>query len=134
MTGEEIVYQVAEQFYNGNTVSSADKLLGDFRRGFLGSSSLEAPIDSPLWSKPTEMEKKAMKEATAGARMRTTTLQGPGKKKKEAMSLTAAEVEAEAGAEGEEKETVPHKVNTLKEEGMSFGSGYDIGKGNYDGW
>ena len=128
MTGEEIVYQVAEQFYNGNTVSSADKLLGDFRRGFFGSSSLEAPIDSPLWSKPTEMEKEAMKEATAGARMKTTILQGPGKKKKEVTSRSTAEVE------GEERETVPQKVNTLKEEGMSFGSGYDIGKGNYDGW
>ena len=40
----------------------------------------------------------------------------------------------EEGGEGEEREAVPHKVKTLKEEGMSFGSGYDIGKGNYDGW
>jgi ribosome biogenesis GTPase A len=40
-TGEEIVYQLSESSYHGNLISASDKLLGDFRRGFLGSCSLE---------------------------------------------------------------------------------------------
>lgn len=43
MTGEEIVYQVAESMYQGNSISAADKLLGDFRRGYFGYGSLEYP-------------------------------------------------------------------------------------------
>lgn len=42
MSGEEIVYEVAERMYQGNTVSAADKLLGDFRKLMLGFGSLEA--------------------------------------------------------------------------------------------
>jgi ribosome biogenesis GTPase A len=44
MTGEQIVYEVAEKFYQGNSISAADKLLGDFRKGLLGHVSLEAPV------------------------------------------------------------------------------------------
>jgi hypothetical protein len=29
--------------YRGNLISAADKILGDFRKGFLGGGSLEAP-------------------------------------------------------------------------------------------
>ena len=43
MKGEEIVYQIAEKMYSGNMISAADRLLGDFRRGFLGKVSLEIP-------------------------------------------------------------------------------------------
>ena len=43
MTGEEIVYEVAESMYQGNSISAADKLLGDFRRGYFGYGSLEFP-------------------------------------------------------------------------------------------
>jgi ribosome biogenesis GTPase A len=43
MTGEEIVYNIAEKFYHGNSISAADKLLGDFRKNLLGFGSLEAP-------------------------------------------------------------------------------------------
>lgn len=46
MTGEEIVYEVAERVYRGNTISAADKLLGDFRKGMLTYGSLESPKDS----------------------------------------------------------------------------------------
>ena len=37
------MYDVAQKFYRGNTTAASDKLLGDFRRGFLGYCSLEAP-------------------------------------------------------------------------------------------
>eukprot|EP01036_Dinobryon_divergens_P035947 gene35947-46681_t len=43
MSGEEIVYEVAERMYKGNMISAADKLLGDFRRGFLGKTTLQIP-------------------------------------------------------------------------------------------
>lgn len=43
MTGEDIVYTVADKFYHGNQISAADRLLGDFRRNLMGSGSLEAP-------------------------------------------------------------------------------------------
>jgi len=44
MNGEEIVYRLAQDTYQGNTISSADKVLGDFRKGLLGYGSLEAPV------------------------------------------------------------------------------------------
>jgi len=43
-TGEELVYLIAQKFYQGNSISAADKLLGDFRKGLLGFGSLEAPF------------------------------------------------------------------------------------------
>ena len=43
LTGEEILYEVAKNMYGGNEISAADKLLGDFRRGFMGLCSLEVP-------------------------------------------------------------------------------------------
>jgi ribosome biogenesis GTPase A len=43
MTGDEIVHEFAERVYRGNSISAADKLLGDFRRGMLTYGSLEAP-------------------------------------------------------------------------------------------
>ena len=42
LTGDEIVYHLAEAFYTGNSLSAADKILGDFRKGLLGYGSLEA--------------------------------------------------------------------------------------------
>lgn len=42
MSGDEIVYRVAATVYQGNQISAADKILGDFRKGLLGFCSLEA--------------------------------------------------------------------------------------------
>ena len=52
MTGEEILYQVAQKKYKGNMISAADKLLGDFRKNLLGFGSLESPEDSLERKKP----------------------------------------------------------------------------------
>lgn len=49
LTGEEIVYEIAELNYKGNLISASDKLLGDFRKGFLGYGSLETPRDVSLF-------------------------------------------------------------------------------------
>ena len=43
MNGEEIVYEIAERYCQGNSISAADKLLGDFRKNMLGWGSLEYP-------------------------------------------------------------------------------------------
>jgi hypothetical protein len=121
MTGEAVVHEVAEKFYKGNTISAADKLLGDFRRGFLGSSSLEAPVDSELWTKPSERERERERE----------------KKEKVEREVGAAEERRKRDV----KAAVPLPVPVQQEEEdkvdkgkMSFGKNLDIGKGNYDGW
>jgi hypothetical protein len=57
MTGEEIVYAVAEKNYQGNVISSSDRLLGDFRKGMLGLVSLESPPPY-LKQTPTSSSKK----------------------------------------------------------------------------
>lgn len=45
LNGEEIVNELADRKYQGNAISAADKLLGDFRKGLLGThSSLEYPL------------------------------------------------------------------------------------------
>lgn len=46
MTGDEMVYEFAEKVYRGNSISAADKLLGDFRKGLLKFGSLECPADA----------------------------------------------------------------------------------------
>ena len=51
-TGEEVVYEIADKFYKGNSISAADKLLGDFRKGHFGIASLEAP---PLVSRQPKL-------------------------------------------------------------------------------
>ena len=46
MSGEEIVYEVAQRSYQGNSISAADKLLGDFRKNLLRYGSLEGPTST----------------------------------------------------------------------------------------
>lgn len=59
MTGEEIVYQVAESMYQGNSISAADKLLGDFRKGYFGFGSLESPPVNSMSKSPREQSSPA---------------------------------------------------------------------------
>uniref|UniRef100_A0A7S4D8U7 G domain-containing protein n=1 Tax=Heterosigma akashiwo TaxID=2829 RepID=A0A7S4D8U7_HETAK len=42
-TGEGFLYEVAQKLYKGSTQSAGDRLLGDFRKGYLGNLCLEAP-------------------------------------------------------------------------------------------
>lgn len=44
LSGDEIVYRVAEELYHGNIIAAADRVLGDFRKDFFSYGSLEAPI------------------------------------------------------------------------------------------
>ena len=49
MSGEQAVLRIAEKYYRGNEISAADRLLGDFRKGLLGSGSLECVSDAPVY-------------------------------------------------------------------------------------
>ena len=72
MTGEDIVYQIAEKYYKGNSISSADKLLGDFRKGLLGFSSLEAPFDEAVkYGRPKSTASAAKVDGGTGSTMRS---------------------------------------------------------------
>jgi len=59
MSGDEIIYKVADIVYQGNQISAADKILGDFRKGLLGFCSLEA---ADLSSKKVEAEKEVVEK------------------------------------------------------------------------
>lgn len=111
MTGEEIVYQVAEKMYQGNSISASDKLLGDFRKGFLSLVSLEAPVD-------------ALK------------LFGD-----ENVRLSKKYINPSADRSSESSKPLSHNENnnlqssSIKKKGLdSVFDSIDIGKGNYDGW
>ena len=59
MTGETIIYKIADDMYHGNLISAADKLLGDYRRGFFGKTSLEcAPVGDADQYEEYELAKK----------------------------------------------------------------------------
>jgi len=106
MTGEEIVYEIAEKFYQGNSVSASDKLLGDFRKGFMGYCSLEAPA--------AINREKEEKDA-----------------KKLAMKIKAAELKAAERLEFKTGDQIKADAIGLPKIGASS---LDVGKGDYEGW
>jgi len=69
LSGEEIVFKVAANVYQGNQISAADKILGDFRKGLMGLCSLEAA--ELLKNKPAEKEKAVSVEEKKGLQYET---------------------------------------------------------------
>eukprot|EP00640_Fibrocapsa_japonica_P002180 CAMPEP_0113934652 /NCGR_PEP_ID=MMETSP1339-20121228/1946_1 /TAXON_ID=94617 /ORGANISM="Fibrocapsa japonica" /LENGTH=352 /DNA_ID=CAMNT_0000936535 /DNA_START=320 /DNA_END=1375 /DNA_ORIENTATION=+ /assembly_acc=CAM_ASM_000762 len=66
VTGEEYVYELAESLFHGSAQNAADRLLSDFRKGFLGNIALEIPVyDSPA-PEPEKVIPKRRKEPMAG--------------------------------------------------------------------
>lgn len=63
MTGDEIVYELAERQYQGNIISAADKLLGDYRKNLLRHASLEAPVDM---LREKQVRRQARRQRTQG--------------------------------------------------------------------
>lgn len=106
MTGEEIVYEIAQKLYLGNSVSAADKILGDFRRGFMGKISLEIP--------PMLLSS------------------GNGRDVRRPPPLQRKHLEDEEGDEVVEESEVEGDTDSYKKKKLSLD--LDIGKGNYDGW
>ena len=65
------MYEVAKNMYDGNSISAADKILGDFRKGLLGHCSLEAPPvvlkrQSRTQDKPTKLAQDGSVSSEAG--------------------------------------------------------------------
>ena len=121
MTGEEIVYETAEKYYQGNMISAADKLLGDFRRGMLGQISLEsAPLNRPAASNSL---KSKLAIASSTVRFGLT---------------TDAEDEEDNNNNNNDKYNKPDPVENNKNEKLTQVQtpkvNLDIGRGNYEGW
>lgn len=119
LTGEEIVYTIAEKFYQGNSISASDKLLGDFRKGFMGYCSLEAPemIGREKEEKDAKLLARKVKTAQTLADKRIefgTGQQLPGQ------SVSEEIIRDEDGVEISRK---PKSIVSL-----------DVGKGDYEGW
>lgn len=66
LSGEDIVQRYADRVYKGNAISSADKLLGDFRKGMMGFGSLQSPKEAPLLPRtPQKSETDSSKASSA---------------------------------------------------------------------
>ncbi|CAM9158484.1 unnamed protein product [Chrysoparadoxa australica] len=63
-SGEEFLYLMAQKFYSGEMNSAADKMLGDFRKGFYGNVALEAP---PTLNAGNSARLEGLKQAPAAA-------------------------------------------------------------------
>ena len=55
LSGEDVLFAVAEKYYHGDALNASQRLLGDFRRGFMGTTALEAP----LWAAAKQMRAEA---------------------------------------------------------------------------
>lgn len=113
------MYTIAEKFYQGNSISASDKLLGDFRKGFMGYCSLEAPemIGREKEEKDAKLLARKVKNAQTLADKRIefgTGQQLPGQSAGEEI------IRDENGAEISRK---PKSIVSL-----------DVGKGDYEGW
>jgi ribosome biogenesis GTPase A len=107
MTGDDILYHFAETQYRGNLMSAADKLLGDFRKGYLGYGSLEGPPPGSLIDSlsPDRRQKEEQQQKVV---------------------LLGEEMEQEDEQEGEE-------VWREKKQKV-IRSPLDVGRGDYEGW
>ena len=124
LTGEQIVYDVAEKFYQGNSISAADKLLGDFRKGFVGYGSLEAPAT---------LVPKAGSGDKSGTVRRVT-----GEEEEEEGASVLSEEELEGLMLSLDEADLPPlalEEASGDKKGQGLGQGtLDVGKGNYEGW
>lgn len=117
------MYTIAEKFYQGNSISASDKLLGDFRKGFMGFCSLEAPemIGREKEEKDAKLLARKLKTAQAIADRRIefgTGQQLPGQSA--GLGSTDEIIRDENGVEISRK---PKNIVSL-----------DVGKGDYEGW
>ena len=140
---------MAESKYQGNSISAADKLLGDFRKNLLGFGSLEAPP----WT-PEELEAR---------RLRSLANSQNSNPRKSRNQKTDIEKEFDddddddvdgmyvSEDESEEQRRGHIQKNTLKSVKLPFSASkvsresttavsdesiahLDIGRGSYDGW
>lgn len=131
MSGEEVVYAVAEKYYKGNSVSAADKLLGDFRKGFMGFGSLEAPRDSSAGAKVRGVggvagEKRSGSGGGGGGEVLQPRERGGRESGGVGGQMT--QTQASSAVEGNSQALPPAQPD------RDALDPFVIGKGNYDGW
>ena len=124
MSGDEIVFEVARKLYKGNAISASDRLLSDFRKGFLGFGSLEAPIDGQKWplrnDTGDQQEEEEDDEDVLVETRRVADIHLFGKKQEQ-----AARSDDEVAAVGDNNSIVDTSGSPL------IGS---VGRGKYEGW
>jgi hypothetical protein len=108
MTGDEVVHAVAEDVYKGNSISAADKILGDFRKGLMKYGSLEAAV----------LSRRPLAQSSSSCN---------GGKKIDSASQQAA------GGKGDRVADAGVTRSGKGTRGPSFPK-IDVGKGNYEGW
>jgi hypothetical protein len=115
-TGEEIVHKLAEFKYKDNDISAADKLLGDFRKGFMGFSSLESVPLLP----------------SGGIRCNAKNAIRTLKSKDSKLSVSTSSLKSTHSID--EIENNKGVLSNLNGDIESESIPVAIGRGNYDGW
>ena len=110
-SGEEVIDRIAQTQYRGNAVSAADKVLGDFRKGYLGGGSLEAP--------PSISRSKAI----AG-----------GEDTQEGETGHILKYDETLGVDVTKEGTRDGSTGGGGDNSGSLTTISDVGRGNYDGW
>lgn len=136
------MFEVAKKFYKGNSISAADKLLSDFRKGFLGFGSLECPSEAPLLP------------ISATDRLSAATIKESKKaelKRENRIGINHEITASIAAAEKELDELEEERIELTSEEGITFEEveiaeaatpliktdtslSRNIGRGKYEGW
>lgn len=131
MTGEEIVFEVAERTYKGNMISAADRLLGDFRRGLMGRVSLEVPAVQRVGGgegRDSAGDKRhqygTIDEMEEDEELRREARAEPGTGYRRAAAPAGTDPDPRTPGTETETETVRNKERP----------NLDIGRGQYDGW
>jgi len=132
MTGDEIVFEVAKKTYQGNSISAADKLLGDFRKGFMGYGSLESPLQAPKWPiSPSDRQSidfqqhKVVKKGTFSDGLELGVKVGEFDDDEVDVEVDVSEEDDDVGSDSLNEEVVV-------EQPRRFDS--NVGRGKYEGW
>jgi ribosome biogenesis GTPase A len=118
MTGDEVLYEIGKNSCQGNLISAADKLLADYRKGYLGLTSLEAPIPLPIKKKTIINKKKTSKESERDT-------MGEFESESDMLNGTTAVMETV---------TVTETRSDDYNESINLNVNLDPGKGKYDDW
>jgi ribosome biogenesis GTPase A len=137
MTGEEIVYKVAENVYSGNLISAADKLLGDFRKGFMGSVSLEsAPLNNiPMQPTPRHSKLSFLRKNQSATKTSITNDDDDGDDEEFLSHANNVSDSVEDGNNHINNDSNDGERAFEQDSKKTLSKGnLDIGKGNYEGW
>jgi len=160
LSGEDIVHNVATRLYRGNSISASDKILSDFRKGYMGFGSLESPpwTEAKPFSKVrlgiagskaasddgdedegdvyrnAEDEKNDQEAFNEILEMRQKIENAILTKKSSKVSSIDGTDEIDElvqETEEEEEEMRAERQKTVSDEQISY---LNVGRGNYDGW